>query len=84
MSNVVRLDIVDYDADYSDRLQATFYLVNPDEYKFKKLKRMVEGRFERKFRDKNGAIILDWWDFVIDYIEENFETVEIETKEIRW
>lgn len=29
MSKIVRLDIVDNDADYSVRLQGTFYLVNP-------------------------------------------------------
>ena len=59
-------------------LLGTYYLKNPDESKLKELKRMIENRFEEsnEFSDSYLA--------VVNFIEENFETVEIETKVINW
>ena len=76
--DIVRLDIVDNDADYSVRLQGTYYLKNPDENKLQELKRMIENRFDEENPFTDSYIAVD------EYIEENFETVEIETKEIEW
>lgn len=75
---IIRVDIIDNDESYEDRLQGTYYLKNPDESKLKELKRMIENRFEEsnEFSDSYLA--------VVNFIEENFETVEIETKVINW
>lgn len=78
MSKIVRLDIVDNDADYSKRLQGTYYLKNPDEAKLRELKIMITNRFD----EENPFV--DSYIAVEEYIEDNFETVEIETKEIEW
>ena len=76
MSKIVRLDIVDDGLDYSNRVMATFYLVNPDENKLMRLKDMVENRFIKWELEEFAEIY--------DYVKANFETVEIETKEIKW
>ena len=76
MSKIVRLDIVDDGLDYSNRVMATFYLVNPDESKLMRLKDMVENRFIKWELEEFAEIY--------DYVKANFETVEIETKEIKW
>ena len=75
---IIRVDIIDNEESYEDRLQGTYYLKNPDESKLKELKRMIENRFEEsnEFSDSYLA--------VVNFIEENFETVEIETKVINW
>ena len=74
--NIVRVDIVDNDTSLADRLQDTFYLVDPDEAKLQELKTLVENRFET-------GDIEDYSD-VVDFIERNFYTTDIETVEIRW
>ena len=74
--NIVRVDIVDNDTSLADRLQDTFYLVDPDEAKLQELKTLVENRFDT-------GDIEDYSD-VVDFIERNFHTTDIETVEIRW
>lgn len=78
MEKIVRLDIVDYDADYSERLQGTFYLVNPDEEKLMQLKYMIETRFDNAPDNE-----IDW-STIYDYINENFEKIDVEKFEIKW
>lgn len=75
---IIRVDIIDNDESYEDRLQGTYYLKNPDESKLQELKRMIENRFDESNEFSDSYLAVE------NFIEENFETVEIETKVINW
>jgi len=78
---IVRVDIVDSDVSLEDRLQDTFYLVEPNEDRLKELKDMVEQRFNRA---ENNEPAIEQYTEVIDFIYANFATIDIETIEIGW
>ena len=80
---IVRVDIVDNDAPYNEQLQDTFYLVDPDEKKLEEFKDLVEGRFADAEEDKVNPFI-DSYLSVIDYVNANFTTLDIERREIQW
>lgn len=73
---IVRLDIVDNDWTESEQILFTFYLVNPDKDKLNALKEMIENRFDADYEFT--------WDVMFDYIETNFETIDIDSFIINW
>ena len=75
---IIRVDIIDNDESYEDRLQGTYYLKNPDESKLQELKRMIENRFDENNEFSDSYLAVE------NFIKENFETVDIETKIINW
>ena len=80
---VIRLDIVDDSDTDGNRIQATFYLVNPDEEKIKELKQGVENRFSD---NENGIEnpFTDSFSAVINFIEDNFQTINVEKRTVLW
>ncbi len=80
---IIRLDIVDEDAPPEERVQRTYYLVNPDEEKLQEFKSMVENRYEDKEKGKDNPFI-DSFGAVMDYVTDNFKIVDIETREVKW
>ena len=80
MFKIVRVDIVDNDyVKYSERLQDTFYLVDPNERKLEELQQKIKNRYEDDVTD----YIADYGE-IIDFIAENFNTIDIKTREIEW
>ena len=80
---IIRLDIVDEDAPPDERAQCTYYLLNPDEDKLQEFKCMVENRFDDEEYGKENPFIGDFG-AVMDYVTNNFKTVDIETREVKW
>lgn len=80
---IVRIDIVDTDTSLSERLQDTFYLVDPDEKKLAIFKEMVETRNEE---DDDGEFGLFYGNYLkmLEWINDNFEVLDIERREIQW
>lgn len=79
---IIRLDIVDPYSDCKIILD-TYYVVNPDEEKLQALKSMVENRYEDEKSGKDNPFTYNY-NGVKDYIINNFKTIEIETKEVKW
>lgn len=76
---IVRLEVNDIEPEReSERLFECFYLIEPDESKIQELQRMINERLE------NEEFEIDSIEDVFKYIENNFETISIETKEILW
>lgn len=85
-SNIVRIDIVDEDYDYQhpeERIMKTYYAVNPDLEKLKAFKQKVERRWDDEEEGIDNEFY-DCFDAVMDYIKNNFEIIDIPTKEIKW
>lgn len=86
---IVRLDVVDYDWETENPLGCilgTYYLINPDESKLRELMVKSNHRYEDEYEEDNFCIALNENGIgVIEaYIEENFQTISIERKEIQW
>ena len=87
---IVKLEIVDNDTSYNERLLETFYLTDPDETKLAELKRMIEHRFDYdgltdEEIEKVEEMCDDIWGYIYGYIEDNFATLDIdETYEIAY
>lgn len=79
---IVRLDIADSDEGYTDLL-GTFYLINPDTEKLNWFKAKMASRFDDEMNDIENPFS-DTFDRVYEFIENNFETVEIETERAEW
>lgn len=80
-SNIVRVDIVDDDYSHDeDRIIDTFYLVNPDAELLEELQKKIDARYD----GEDGEDYIEDYTEIIDFINEHFETVHIETKEIEW
>lgn len=79
---IVRLDIVDNYGDCSILLD-TYYLANPDEEKLQELKSMVENRYKDKKSGKDNPFAYNY-SGVKDYVINNFRTIDIETREVKW
>lgn len=80
---IIRLDIVDEDAPLKDRLQCTYYLVNPDEDKLQEFKSMVENRYMDEENGIENSFIGDFC-AVMEFVTNNFRTLDIETREVKW
>lgn len=80
---IIRLDIVDEDAPLDKRAQCTYYLVNPDEDKLQEFKSMVENRYDEDANGKDNPFIGDFG-AVMDYVTDNFKTMNIEKREVKW
>ncbi len=80
---IVRIDIVDSDTSLSERLQDTFYLVDPDEKQLAIFKEMVETRNEE---DDDGELGLFYGDYfkMLEWLNAHFEVLDIERREIQW
>lgn len=80
---IIRLDIVDNDTSSVEAMQGTFYLLNPNEEKLEKLKQKIENRFlDHENGIKNPFI--DNFSAIIDFIEHNFTTINVEKILVLW
>lgn len=78
---IVRVDVVDSDYESEgERIQHTFYLVNPDTDLLDKLQEMI-SRF--RFDDDYTGPRMEYPD-IIRFIEDNFKRVNIQTVEIEY
>ena len=80
---IIRLDIVDNDTSSIEAMQGTFYLLNPNKEKSKKLKQKIENRFS----DHENGIenpFIDNFSAIIDFIEHNFTTINVEKMLVLW
>lgn len=80
---IIRLDIVGEDASLEERVQCTYYLVNPDEEILQEFKSMVENRYDEDENGKDNPFIGDFG-AVMDYVTNNFKTIDFETREVKW
>lgn len=80
---IIRMDIVDNDTELSERLQDTFYLVEPDDDLLSRFEEMVEKRNERQDEGKESVFYGDYA-AVIEWINEHFKVINIDTKEVHW
>lgn len=80
---IIRLDIVGEDASLEERVQCTYYLVNPDEEKLQEFKGMVENRYDEDENGKDNPFIGDFG-AVMDYVTNNFKTIDFEIREVKW
>lgn len=82
---IVRVDIVD-EEDFEERIQDSFYLVNPDREKLAELKSMIENRFEYlyddtlsdKEREKAEKFCENVWDDINKFVDDNFEQIVVD------
>ena len=80
-SDIVRVDIVDNEPEHPDeRIMDTFYLANPDVALLEELQKRISARYD----EEDGENYIEDYTEIIDFINEHFETVNIETKEIEW
>ena len=79
---IIRLDIVDEDAPPKERIQCTYYLVNPDEEKLQEFKYIVENRHVDEEVGEN-YLFLDDFSALMDYVTKNFKTVDFEKREVK-
>ena len=87
---IVKLDIMDNDVAYDNRLLDTYVLINPDENKLAELKQMIETRFDtdgltdKEIRAKE-TFRDNIWFRIDEFIAKNFVVLNIdETYEIAY
>lgn len=89
---VTRVNIVDNLMIYGeDSILKTFYLIHPDEEKLNQLKQMIEHRLDYQFEDLSDEEIKaaeafndNIWNYIYDFVENNFEQLEIHECEIEY
>ena len=90
---IVRVNIVDnYMEHGEDPILKTFYLLNPNQEALGKLKQMIENRFDYQFDDdiSNEEIKAaeefndNIWNNIYDFVEANFEQLDIHECEIEY
>lgn len=78
---IVRVDVVDSDAETEgERIQHTFYLINPDTELLDKLQEMINCF---RFDDDYNGPRMEYPDIIL-FIEDNFKRVNIDTIEIEY
>lgn len=80
MKKYVRVDIVDSDYSYDERLLDSYILVNPNKEKLEELQELLNNRF-----DDENSVFNNEFGSIYDFINENFEILDIaELVEIEW
>lgn len=79
MKKYVKVDIVDNDYSYDERLLDSYILINPNKEKLEELQELLNNRFD----DENS--VFNDFGSIYDYIKDNFEVLDIEELvEIEW
>ena len=80
MKKYVRVDIVDSDYSYDERLLDSYILVSPNKEKLEELQELLNNRF-----DDENSVFNNEFGSIYDFINENFEILYIvELVEIEW
>ena len=80
MKKYVRVDIVDSDYSYDERLLDSYILVSPNKEKLEELQELLNNRF-----DDENSVFNNEFGSIYDFINENFEILDIvELVEIEW
>ena len=80
---IVRLEIVDNEPEYGkNAVLDVYYLKNPDIKKIEKLQAHMNARFDCDDEDYDKSF--EQFDRIKGFVEENFETLNIETVSVEW
>ena len=84
MPKIVRLDVVDNQPEIeSERILATFYLINPDKDKITLFQKKMKARFDED-DELYDEYFADDFSAIYDFIEENFSSIDINSMEVEW